>query len=257
MLIVPTRLMKNSHIPSPQAVGYHILGFLILKGWQVDLHLETLLACANLWLQWDVLIIVECRELWLLPQSEVSTPEEGEPLEKHLGFPGVPCCLHCLPPLPACQTWSVLTSFWTFPHPSLTSSCQHYRQQLRAGWLSSTLSGVPRPSGLPFLLHDGICNSSAAFLHIVYCCFYLCSCPGPIDWTHQAEFNFLCISIERPSLCMHFPKNRIASPSVRTTASVMQSLGHASCNISVISDPLHAWEGGGWSPIFSPRVILT
>ena len=41
MLIIPSRLTKNVHVPLPWTVGYHILGFLVLKGWQVDLHSET------------------------------------------------------------------------------------------------------------------------------------------------------------------------------------------------------------------------
>ena len=55
--------------------------------------------------------------------------------------------------------------------------------------------GVPWPSGLSFLLHDSIHNSSVAFLHSVCSCFYLCSFSSQINWTPQSQFNILCISI--------------------------------------------------------------
>ena len=43
----------------------------------------------------------------------------------------------------------------------------------------------------------------------------------------------------------HLLKNKIASPGAGTTTLVIQSPRQASCNILVISDPLHVWEGGG------------
>ena len=42
----------------------------------------------------------------------------------------------------------------------------------------------------------------------------------------------------------------------RVTASVICS-SISSWSISAIYEPLHAWEGGGWSPPPSPRVTLT
>ena len=88
MLVIPTRSTKNGHVPSPWVVDYHILGFLILKGWQVDLH------CGDLSLH--MLICGYCGMLSSMLsaenfdhflKSELPTPEEGEPPEKHLGIP--------------------------------------------------------------------------------------------------------------------------------------------------------------------------
>ena len=50
-----------------------------------------------------------------------------------------------------------------------------------------------------------------------------------------------------PSLFNHLPKKNITSPGPRITALVIYS-SRSSWNMSAINDPLHAWEGGGWSP---------
>ena len=42
MLVIPTWLMKNSHIPQPWVVSYSILHLSILKDGQVDLHAKAL-----------------------------------------------------------------------------------------------------------------------------------------------------------------------------------------------------------------------
>ena len=118
--------------------------------------------------------------------------------------------------------------------------------------LLDTLGHPGSPSGLCFLLHSSIHNSSVAFLYGVYCCCFLGSFPCPSNRILQIEFNVLCISIEKPSLHKCLLKNRIASPIARTTALVMWSL--------VICQQLtiHSMHGkvGVDSPSPSPESLL-
>ena len=104
----------------------------------------------------------------------------------------------------------------------------------------STL-GVPRPSGLHFLLNNGIHNCSATFLHGVNGHVHLCSSPGPTDWTTQAEPNIPCIAIEEPLLEGKPSKEQDCLPGAKTTALVIWSAGQASFNILAISD--HSMHG--------------
>ena len=102
---------------------------------------------------------------------------------------------------------------------------------------SSKPLGTPRPPGFHLLLHDSNHNSSMAFLHSIYSCYYLHCSSNPINLTYQAELNVLYTCTGEPSLCNHLPKNEIASPCARTTAMVIHSL-RLSWNMSAISDPL-------------------
>ena len=78
VLVYPTWVVENSHIPLPWVVSYSIFGLFILEDQQVNLHPKTLPAHTDWLLSLDILIMVNCWELWLLPQLELPSPEEGE-----------------------------------------------------------------------------------------------------------------------------------------------------------------------------------
>ena len=132
------------------------------------------------------------------------------------------------------------------PQQGLAFNHLHYRHQPRTGWLSQTLRGVMAP-GLCPLLHDCICNSSHAFLHCICSHFHLHHSPSPINWTCKAEFSVPCACIEEPFCMQSSSKEQDGLPWGQD-----HSLGicssRPSWNMSTISDPLHVWEGGGWSP---------
>ena len=136
MLIIPSRSTEDGHISSPWVVCYGILGFLIFKVGKCTFTQGPLPTCTDLFLPLEAPIIVECRELQLHLQSKLPPLKESESPEKHLGIPGVPCCLHCLPPPPTCwaralphsylwvQTSSVLPTFLLdapLPRPQIQS----------------------------------------------------------------------------------------------------------------------------------------
>ena len=92
-----------------------------------------------------------------------------------------------------------------------------------------------------------------AFLNSSYSSFHLCQSPSP---TGPVKLNLTSLALPKGSPSLHncLPKNNIASSGARATALVIHSLGPP-WNMSAISDPLHAWAGGGRSPP-SPKVTL-
>ena len=127
------------------------------------------------------------------------------------------------------------------------------------------LGGSPQPSGmakascLHFLLHDGICNSSAAFLHSVYCGFYLCCSPGPFHWAPKDKFNICCVSIEKTLLvqapskeqnCLPWCKNHTFGDAIPRTCFLQHICNHG-------STPHVGRRGLITPPLPSPRVTFT
>ena len=94
-------------------------------------------------------------------------------------------------------------------------------------------------------------TSCTVFTVVSTCTVLLAQLTGPF----KLNPKFSTLVKESPSLGNWFPKNKIASPGARSTASVIHS-SRPSWNMSAISNPLHAWEGGGWSPLPSPNVTL-
>ena len=87
---------------------------------------------------------------------------------------------------------------------SATSNTLHVRTTLlivvSANVICSAHPLLVTPSGLNFLLHNGIWNCLVTFLHSVNGCLYLCSPLSPTNWTAQAKLNILYIVIEEPFL---------------------------------------------------------
>ena len=73
----------------------------------------------------------------------------------------------------------------------------------------------------------------------------------PAQMTGLVKLNPTSLTFPKgsPSLSDHHPKNKIASPGARTTASVICS-SRPSWNMSAINKPLHVWVGGGQLPPF-------
>ena len=105
MLIIQSRLMKDGHILLPWVLCYHILGFLIFEGWQVDLHSE-IPSCMC-----QSVATPRCSCHFSVHRSLIAsairTPIQRSvwATGKHLGIPSVPCHLCCLPLPPTCQAW--------------------------------------------------------------------------------------------------------------------------------------------------------
>ena len=216
-----------------------------------------------MWLLLDVLVIVECRELWSLPWSELPPPEEGEPPE-FWKMSRIPWC--SLSPTSSTTSTSLpekckhyLThiceykhhQFFSLPHqmlpcPGLASNCSTL-QVAAEDWVA-LLSPWGHPGPLAFIFFSMMASAIAQWPScMVFTVTSTCTVlPAQLTGPLKPSSTSFVFSIEKPLLVKVPSKNRIASPSARTTASVIQSLGQASCNILVISDPLHMWEGGGW-----------
>ena len=210
MLIILTRSREDGHIPSPWAVGYSILGFLVFKDWQVDLHSET-----SPCMHWSVTTTGCCHHCWVqraLITSPIRTPTHrrgwcsGEASWK-------PWC--SLSPMSSTTSTDMLSKIITLlisvsmnvPSSHLpigNSLAQASHPIINVTCSSHGLDGSPQslvapwPSGFSFLLHASVHSSSVPYLHSVSSHFYLCSSPSLITWTPQAEFNIICISIRNP-----------------------------------------------------------
>ena len=152
------------------------------------------------------------------------------------------CYLACICELKLHQ--SCPPPYWMLLNLGLTSNHQHYRQQLRARWLPSNPQGHPGP--LAFIFFSMVASvialqPSYTVLMVTSTCGVL---PDQLTGPLKPSSTSCVLQYRSPSLSKHLPKNRTASPSNKTTALVIQSPRQASCNISAISDPLHAWEGG-------------
>ena len=127
------------------------------------------------------------------------------------------------------QSFSLLHQM--LPHANFASNHLLCKHQLKTGWLSSTLRDA-----------QALWPSSPPSQH-------------PQQLNGLLNLMFLAFSNGSPSLSDCLLKNKTASPSARTTSSVIHS-SRQTWNMSAISDPLHAWEGGGWSPLPSLKVTM-
>ena len=117
-----------------------------------------LLACTDLLLPWDVLIIVECRELWSLPQSDLLALNDHGLLEglwEPLVFP-VTYIIYCfylgsrygyyLTHIHDCEHHHLfLLPYQRLSLPCLASICWCYKLCLRTRWVASTLRDAMVP----------------------------------------------------------------------------------------------------------------
>ena len=99
----------------------------------------------DLWLLLDVLITVECTDLWLLPLSELPHPEDGEPIGEPLGILGALCHQHHLP-CPVVHQVQVSSVLLT--SPSDTPSSRPCIQSSTLGWAEDWVA-LPNPQGCP------------------------------------------------------------------------------------------------------------
>ena len=117
-------------------------------------------------------------------------------------------------------------------------------------------SGVSWLPCLSSIFHNSICKGLTTFLHSAYCHSTWASLLVQLTgWAKQNPTSLL-LPRGNPSLNNLHPKNKIASLGARTTASVIHS-SRPSWNKLAINEPVHAWEGWGWSPPPSPTVTLT
>ena len=205
--------------------------------------------------------MVDCWELQLLPQSGL--PPRGVPGNVWSYFSSVPpttltsmlrTSVSSIRPAINCIANSCLhfgSIFFHAPHPLFNVICHgggpcylHHSRRLPGPLalvlFSTTASAMAQhPSCTVFMV---------ASTWVVL----LAKLMGPIKLNPSS----LAFPKGSPSLHDHHPKNRIASPGARTTALVIWC-SRPSQSLSTIKEPLHAWEGGGWSPPSSPQVSLT
>ena len=175
MLVIPTRSMKDGHIPLPWMVGYHILHFLIFKDWKVYLHSDT-----SSFTCWSIATSGCSCHCWVQRTSvttSIRTPTRWRLWASRGVSRNLQCSLsptssttstNALSKVPLCSclhATNIINSprlpHLMLPHPDLTYNHWCYWWQLRAGGSPWHL-GMPWPSGFHFLLHNGICHSSAA-----------------------------------------------------------------------------------------------
>ena len=267
MLVNPTQVAENNYISLPQEVCPCIFGLFILEDQQIDLHPKT-----PSWPCWSVAFSWHSLYVWM-PETLITfpfrtpTPRRGwttRSVSRNVwpSLPSVPptnltstlrMSISLLRPAINCINISCLPFRCILHHTpqSLFDVISHHQSP---HYLHHSL-GMPWPPSLSSLFHIGIHNCSATFLYGIYCCLNM-NCPAsPIEGAHQAESYTLAFPRGDPFLHDCHPKNRIASPGARTTASVICS-SRPSWNISTINKPCHVWKGGGWLPPPSPRVTL-
>ena len=111
-------------------------------------------------------------------------------------------------------------------------------------------SGTSWPPGYSSFFHNGICNGSTTFLTVLTIittwAYLLAQLTGPAKW------NPTSLALPRGSpLWGIIIQNKIAPLGARTAASLIHSL-RPSWKMVAINKPVHAWEGGGWSPPLFP-----
>ena len=152
MLIVPTWLMKNSHVPLLRAVRYSILHLFILKDGQIDLNLK-----APSWTHWFVTATGCSHHCWVyraLITSSIRTPtlKDVEPPGEPLGILGALCHWHHL--LCPMEHWAQASSVLLTSPLDAPSFKPHIK--------SSTLQAPPKD--WMALLDDQGCPSLLTFI---------------------------------------------------------------------------------------------
>ena len=226
MLVIPTQSAENSYVPPPWVVSYSIFGLFILEDWQVDLQLKTP-SCTH----WSITFSGHSCHGQLLgtsitflikththPRRRQTTRSVSRNLWSSL--------------LSASSTTStsmlrVSISLFKSTITHITISCLHFGSiffqaphllfnVVCCGGVLGCLSFSPGAfcsPGLSSLFHNSICNNLVTFLHSIYSCLYL----------HRSPLTFFVFPKGSPPLSNHCPKNKIASPGARTTASVIHS----------------------------------
>ena len=203
--------------------------------------------------------MVNCWEFQSLPQLELPSPEEGKPPEVSLGNHGLPCCLCHLFTLTSMLRMSSLlfksaithiaiphvhfgSLFFQAPHPFFNVVCC-------GGACIVFVIPWGDPGPLALILFSTTASAIAwppscmVFTIASNCAMLL----AQLAWPVKLNLTSLAFPKGSPSLSDYHPKNKITSLGTRTTASVIHSW-RPSWNIPAISELLHTWEGGGWSP---------
>ena len=192
-----------------------------------------------------LLLIAQSFDHFLCQNSH--PPGEGEPL----GIFGALCCWHHLPhpTMHWAQESPVLLTFQldaSLSRPHIQSSTLQVPAE---DWMAFP-DPWGHPSPLAFIFFSMAASAIALrpsctiFAVTSTCAILLAQLTGPVKLNSMS----LALVYENPSLHDCLPKNKMASHGASTTTSVVHSL-RPSCNMSTISDPLHVWEGGGWSPL--------
>ena len=194
------------------------------------------------------------------PDWSSKPQEQGEPPEVFLGNHGLPCLLCHLLPWPVHWEWVFFCwGLWLTVFPFLTStsgassSTPHINSFMSYATMGILitfiiLQGCPGPWAL--VLFSTTASEMAQ--HPACTVFMVTSMWGvlPAQLMGPIKLNLTSQVLPKgsPSLSDHCPKNRIASPGPKTTASVINS-SRPSWNISAINKPFHALEG--WGPVTS------
>ena len=228
MLVIPPQAAVNRYILPPQVVCHSIFGLFILEDWQIDLHPKTpFWPCQSIAFSWHS-YMVECQELWLLPQSELP-PEEGEPPEVYLGNYGLPCLLcflltsllrmsiSLLRPLINCIIISHLpfrSILFHAPHPLFDVICcgggLHY--------LCHSV-GMSWPSSFSSLFHNCIHNGLVTFLYSIYSHLKMSCLPAQLIGPIKLDCINLKGILEEAPICDILSSNKSTSSLRLWTAS--------------------------------------
>ena len=215
----------------------------------------------------DHLVMVDWWELCLLPQSGLPPLEEGDPLEVSLSNYGAPCLLCHLLLLSTHWEQVFFCSVPQLPTSSiLTSSLEASSSKPN---IHSLMLYAAAGVQFVFVVPEGHPGHWPYFSFPWWHLQWLNDLPGQYSpsfppksllaqLTGLPKQNPTTLVSPRgsPSLNNHWPKNKIASPGAKTTASVICS-SRPSWNMLAITELVQAWRHEGWSPPPSPKVTLT
>ena len=249
-------------------VGHSTFGLSSLKIGRLTFTLRSLPILPALLLSLDPLVMVDLQEHHSLPWSELPPPEEGYPLEVSLSTCVVPCLLWHPLHLPTCWEWVFLCSVtWLLISSFLTSALEASSSK---PCIHSLMLYAAVGIWFVFVVPWG-CSGPLALVLFPMMVSVMAQWPSwtvlivistwaslPTQLTGPPKWNPTSLASLKGShsLSYYQPKNKIASPGVKTTASVCHSSG-PSWNMSAINKLVHAWGGEDWLPAPSPKVTLT
>ena len=185
-------------------------------------------------------------ELWLLPQSELAIPEEGDPPEVSLSNDGVPCLLCHLLPLPTCWEWVFLCwvlQLLALPFLTSTSEASSCRPFIYSLMLYATAGvqfvfivtqGILAPLALVLLSTMASAMAWPPSCTVFTIISTWASLPAQLTGLTKQNPTSLALPRRSPYLSNCHLKNNIALPGARTTASVICS-SKPSWNMSEIN----------------------